>query len=57
VPFFKSCGEKFKAVKFRDRFKRKKCRENGVILISIPYWLPQSKWKTLIKKKTKFLNY
>jgi rubredoxin len=51
VSFFHNCGERFESLKKRDLFKKEKCKEKGILLICVPYWLSEMKWKNLIKRK------
>lgn len=37
IPFFHKNKEAFQNQKYRDEMKRVKCRENGVVLIEVPY--------------------
>ena len=37
VPFFHKNKEAFQNQKYRDEMKRVKCKQNGIILIEVPY--------------------
>lgn len=40
IPFFHKNKESFYNQKYRDELKRIKCKENGIILIEVPYTIP-----------------
>lgn len=45
--------ESWKKLKEHDAFKVKKCKEKGILLIVVPYWIPKEKWIIGIKNKYK----
>jgi len=49
TPHFHKSKKDFYAQVHRDNWKRKKCRENGITLIEIPFWIPQEKLAEFIK--------
>ncbi len=43
IPYFHRNKEAFANQKYRDEMKRVKCRENGIILIEVPYTISHDK--------------
>jgi len=56
VPFFHKNKEAFYNQKYRDEFKRIKCKENGVILIEVPYTISINDIERYIDGMIKTLN-
>lgn len=50
-PFFHKNKDAFQNQKYRDEMKRVKCRENGVILIEVPYTVDIPEIETYLKKE------
>ena len=48
---FHKSQEAFEAQVRRDEFKKKKCKEHGVLLIIIPYTVPKDEIKDYLKRK------
>lgn len=58
-PYFHKTKKDFLSQVHRDDWKRNKCREKGIILLEIPYWITMDKLENYIKKelKKKGINY
>jgi hypothetical protein len=54
--FFKHDEKYLKKLQKRDRIKKKLCKENGVSLIVVPYWVKKDKWVSLIKRKVALIE-
>lgn len=52
-PHFHKAKKDFYSQVHRDDWKRKKCKELGIILIEIPYWVPPHKLEPFIVKQLK----
>ena len=50
IPFFHKSKEAFYNQKYRDDYKRTKCRENGITLIEVPYTVPTEQIEQYIIK-------
>ena len=48
TPHFHKNKNAFYSQVHRDNWKRQKCRENGITLIEIPYWIPPDKLRDFI---------
>ena len=53
VPYFHKNKEAFLNQKYRDQMKRQKCKENGVVLIEVPYTIKLEGIKSFIEKELK----
>jgi hypothetical protein len=51
TPHFHHTKKKFYAQVHRDDWKRKKCKEMGIKLIEIPYWIRPEKLEEYIRKE------
>ena len=51
IPFFHKNKESFQNQKYRDYMKRQMCKENGIILIEVPYWIKEKDIENFIKKE------
>lgn len=56
-PFYHQTQEGFEKQLQRDKFKRKKCKELGIFLISVPYTVPYTEIESYILKKLKDVDY
>jgi len=50
-PHFHKCKKDFYSQVHRDDWKRQKCRERGITLIEIPYWITPDNLETFIVKE------
>ena len=57
VPFFHRNKEAFKNQQYRDELKRIKCRENGVVLIEVPYTVGFDNIELYLTKTLHALGY
>ena len=53
IPFFHKNKEAFLNQKYRDDMKRRICRENGIVLIEVPYTTKLEDIKGFIEKELK----
>ena len=51
VPYFHRTNDAFLNQKYRDEMKRQKCKENGVLLIEVPYSVKLEDIKGFIEKE------
>ena len=51
VPFFHKNKEVFYNQKYRDELKRRMCKDNGVVLIEVPYTVKHKNIETFLKKE------
>jgi hypothetical protein len=51
IPFFHKNKEAFLNQKYRDDMKRRMCRENGIVLIEVPYTIKIEDIKGFIEKE------
>lgn len=51
TPFFHKNKEAFRNQQYRDELKRIACRENGIRLIEVPYWIPHAKIEAYINAR------
>lgn len=49
IPFFHKNKETFQNQKYRDYMKRQMCKDNGILLIEVPYWIKVKDIKDYIK--------
>lgn len=57
IPFFHKNKEAFMNQKYRDDMKNRICRENGIILITVPYTVELKDIKKYIEKELKRAGY
>ncbi len=51
IPFFHDSIEDFENDQWKNHFKKDKCRENGIVLIIIPYYVPELELRDFISKE------
>lgn len=51
VPYFHKTKDKFSLQQYRDEIKRRLCRDNGIILIEVPYTVPIEEIESFIMNK------
>jgi len=56
TPHFHKTKKDFYSQVHRDNWKRKKCQENGITLIEIPFWIPPDKLDEFIKTELQKKN-
>jgi hypothetical protein len=53
IPFFHKTKDAFYNQKYRDDIKRRLCRKNGILLIEVPYTVPNEKIESFLVKELK----
>lgn len=53
IPYFHKNKEAFLNQKYRDQMKKQKCKDNGIILIEVPYSVKLENIKNFIEKELK----
>jgi hypothetical protein len=53
TPYFHGDKKNFYSQVHRDDWKRKKCRENGVTLVEVPYWVKSERLEEYIRHELK----
>lgn len=57
IPFFHASKDDYVKQRYRDEFKKLKCKENGVLLITIPYTVKLNNIERELKKEFRALGY
>lgn len=57
IPYFHRNKEAFLNQKYRDEMKRVKCKENGVILIEVPYTVKENEIESYVHSELKSLGF
>ena len=57
TPYFHSSRDSFYNQRYRDEMKKKKCQENGINYIEIPYTVKTGELRDFIKSKCKDFGY
>ena len=57
IPYFHRNKEAFANQKYRDEMKRTKCRENGILLIEVPYTVSHEKIPIFLEKELVKLGF
>jgi very-short-patch-repair endonuclease len=57
VPFFHRNEDAFRAQQYRDYMKQKKCEENGILLIRVPYTTTLEQIEPYIRSSLRAAGY
>lgn len=57
IPFFHRNKDSFTNQKYRDELKRRMCRDNGVVLIEVPYTIKLEGIKEYLEKELRKVGY
>jgi len=57
TPFFQKNKESFYNQQYRDEIKKMKCKDNGIILIEVPYSVGEKRLKSYILKELRLNQY
>lgn len=57
VPYFHKNRDAFQNQQYRDELKRRMCKDNGIILIEVPYTVKEDKVKDYILERVRQAGY